>query len=337
MKIAILTHPLISNYGGILQAYALSTYLKRQGHDVVVLNRQSNLPLLLRLIKSILVALRHPRYYNPKYRHIAKFIKDNICYSAPLSTSGQMSSFIKKNQIDAVIVGSDQVWRHSFAMGYDYNYFLDFVPYEIKKLSYAASFGLSTWSYTQEQTSIIRQLIKRFSAISVREDEGAILCNNYLHTQATHVLDPTLLLNAEDYDNITSPRIVKNNYIFVYWLGSEADKEIVLSKISDKQHTIIDISLRGNRTLVPVEDWLSYIKYADYVVTDSFHGCVFSIIFQKQFSLSSNDSGGNGRLKSLFRMLNVNQTSGHIDYQDVNEKLASWRSISYNYINKALQ
>lgn len=336
MNISILTHPLGANYGGILQAYALSTYLREIGHNPIVLNRQSNLPLLHRIIKSVLVFFHHPRYHNPRYKYLKKFVKEKIKYSSPLSTSNQLSSFIKKNKIDAVIVGSDQVWRTDFAMGYGYNYFLDFVS-DIKRISYAASFGLSGWKYTKEQTNRIEVLLAGFSAVSVREDEGVVLCRENLNIEATHVLDPTLLLHASDYDTITSKRLIDEDYVFVYWLGPEDSKLRALEKIIDNKRKIIDISLRGKEPLMPIESWLSYIKYADFVVTDSYHGCVFSILFNKQFRMSSNDSGGNGRLESLFKMLQIDTQHNQLDYLRINNILDIEREKSYNFIKTALQ
>ncbi len=337
MKLAILTHPLGANYGGILQAFALSSYLKGQGHDVTVLNRQSNLPLAKRILKSVLVALHHPRYNNPRYKHLVSFVKKYINYSKPLSTDGQMSGFVKGKSMDAVIVGSDQVWRTGFAMGYGYNYFLDFVPAGVRKLSYAASFGLSQWEYNNEQTQRIKQLLSEFKAISVREDEGVQLCKDNMGVTADHVLDPTMLLNASDYEPVTSERKVKDDYVFVYWLGSAEEKQKAIEAASKESKRIVDISLRGSEPLMPIEDWLSYIKYADHVVTDSFHGCVFSILFGKQFTICANDSGGNGRLRSLFSILRIDTSSPQIDYTIVYDNLDNLRSRSYDFLNKALQ
>lgn len=337
MKIGILTHPLGANYGGILQAYALSTYLRKHGHDIVVLHRQSNLPFLKRLVKSVLVALHHPRYNNPRYKQLVSFVKKHINYSKPLQTDAQISKFVESNKLDAVIVGSDQVWRTGFAMGYGYNYFLDFVPAGVRKLSYAASFGLSQWEYNDEQTQRIRQLLSDFKAISVREDEGVKLCKDNIGVTADHVLDPTMLLNASDYEPVTSERKVKDDYVFVYWLGSAEEKQKAIEAASIECKRIVDISLRGSEPLMPIEDWLSYIKYADHVVTDSFHGCVFSILFGKQFTICANDSGGNGRLRSLFSMLGIDMSSPQIDYTIVYDKLDNLRSHSYDFLNKALQ
>lgn len=337
MKVAILTHPLGANYGGVLQAFALSRYLQKQGHRVSVLNRQADLPLVKRIVKYILVTLHHPRYNHPRYRHLVGFVKKYINYTKPLGTSAQMTRFIKKNGIEATIVGSDQVWRTGFAMSYGYNYFLDFVPTGVRRLSYAASFGLSEWEYSAEQTRRIKELVSDYNAVSVREDEGVILCKDNLSIRGEHVLDPTMLLEAEDYDIVSSHRLVNENYIFIYWLGSEEEKQKAIAKAKIEGQKLVDISLRGSEPLMSIEDWLSYIKYADHVVTDSFHGCVFSILFQKQFTICANNSGGNGRLKSLFAMLGIDPAVGKIDYTTVIETLNNKRSLSYGFINKALQ
>lgn len=339
MKIAILTHPLGVNYGGILQAYALSTYLEKEGHKVVLLNRQHDMSFLKRIIKLILIAIHYPRYYNPKYKKLKNFVKQNINYTKPIYSSAELANYLTNNNINWIIVGSDQVWRADFALGYGFNYFLSFVPSYIKKMSYAASFGLSEWKYTEEQTSKIKYLINKFDAISVREDEGVTLCKQNLHINTEQVLDPTMLLQAEEYASITSKRLVNMDYAFVYWLGSEEEKKKVLSSVIGKK--IIDISLKSSASLISIEDWLSYIKYADIVITDSYHGCVFSILFQKQFYICANKSGGNGRLKSLFATLDIgNMNDGinqPVDYSKIATVLESQRKKSFEFIRSAIK
>lgn len=337
MRISILTHPLGANYGGILQAFALSKYLQSQGHEVFVLNRHANMPLVKRMIKAVLVALHHPRYNNARYQHLSDFVKQYIPYTKPLYSKKQMTGFLQKKQVQASIVGSDQVWRAGFAMNYGYDYFLEFVPKDVKKIAYAASFGLNEWEYTDHQTRTIRHLVQDFTAVSVREDVGVNLCQEYLGVKAEHVLDPTMLICAEDYAAVTSSRIIPDNYVFVYWLGSAEEKQEALARVNLEGKKLVDISLRGAEPLLPVEDWLSYIKYADRVVTDSFHGCVFSILFGKQFTICANNSGGNGRLNSLFAMLGINPAQCKVDYNSVKEKLERQRQISYTFIKEALK
>ena len=337
MKIAILTHPLGANYGGILQAYAFSTYLTSQGHDVVVLNRQSELPWLKSKVRDLLISLHHPRYNNPRFKNLKEFVKKYINYSKPLPSTSSLTKFLRDNEIDSVIVGSDQVWRKDFAMGYGFNYFLDFVPDDLLKISYAASFGLSEWQYSEEQTTVIKKLLSSFVGVSVREFEGQSLCAKNLGILPTHVLDPTLLLDSSLYEKIASRPLSDEPYIFVYWLGLETEKQKAIQTSCPSDFKIIDLSLRGADSLVSIEDWLSYILHAEKVITDSFHGSVFSILFKKQFIVSENKSGGNGRLNSLFQMLNIDPSRKEIDYSSVYKILQSHRQTSYNYLNDVLK
>ena len=337
MKVAILTHPLGANYGGILQAYALSTYLTCQGHDVVVLNRQSELPWLKSKVRDLLISLHHPRYNNPRFKNLKEFVKKYINYSKPLPSTSSLTKFLRDNEIDSVIVGSDQVWRKDYAMGYGFNYFLDFVPDDLLKISYAASFGLSEWQYSEEQTTVIKKLLSSFVGVSVREIDGQDLCVKNLGISPKHVLDPTLLLDASFYQRIASRPLSDKPYVFVYWLGSEVEKQKAIQSSCPSGLEIIDLSLKTSDKLVSIEDWLSYILHAERVITDSFHGCVFSILFKKHFTISGNNSGGNGRLISLFKMLNIDCSHAEIDYSAVYKELDLHRQVSYNYLKDLLK
>lgn len=344
MRIGILTHPQSGNYGGILQCYALSAYLKEQGHMPIVIRRESDKGFFLWIaIRSILKNLHFPRYYTPnacdKTRLIRPFVEKHLVRTHSIHSQQKMRSVCEEYKFDAVIVGSDQVWRADYAMNFGYNYFLDFVPTDVKKLSYAASFGLSDWQYDLEQTNRIKDLLASFRGVSVREENAVSLCEDNLGITPKWLLDPTMLLKAEDYQSIMSPRIITEKYVFVYWLG---DKSLVAEDIDNykKQgYIIIDINLRDEREQESVEDWLSYINYADCIITDSFHGCVFSILFKKQFVVRMNKSGGISRLESLFKMMGIPmQIQGGLNtpnYDNIN--LEYWRMQSYNYLSETLK
>lgn len=334
MKIGILTHPLGANYGGILQAYALSVVLKDLGHSVTILRRDHDMPIYKRFIKQLLIAIKHPRYNSHKYIELRQFVDKNINESPIMYSSKQLGRYLEKENFGAVVVGSDQVWRADFALGFGYNYFLDFVPSHIKKFSYAASFGLSSWNYDLNQTQYIKSLIERFSKVSVREYCGQKLCKDHLDYNAQVVLDPTMLLESSRYSQIASPRKMEKNYVYVYWLGNEQEKQQILNMYKGKN--IIDISLRQNESLASIEDWLSYIKYADRIITDSFHGCVFSVLFNRQFVMYVNKLGGFGRIESLYKLLEIeyklNDIYQDIDYKAVNEKIKVLRKESLKFL-----
>ena len=252
MKIGILTHPQGSNYGGILQCYALCTYLKKLGHEPIVIQRVADKSFFLwSIVRNILKTLHFPRYYHPdeidRMANIRPFIQKHLARTEPVNSQNKMKKVCKKYGLDAVIVGSDQVWRHDYAMKYGFNYFLDFVPDDVVKASYAASFGLSDWQYTHRETEIIKQLLERFKGISVREEDAVSLIKDNTGKNALQLIDPTMLLKQEDYDNITNHRLVKEKYVFVYWLG---DKNLIASAIErykTEGYTIVNISSFGFR------------------------------------------------------------------------------------------
>lgn len=343
MKIGILTHPLRYNYGGILQCYALSTYLKKGGHEVMVIRRDHNLPSLKYFARQLLKRLHIKPYYNKideiKGSKIKGFVNKHFVRTKPIYSQSSMLNLCNKYHLNTLIVGSDQVWRRSFAMNYGYNYFLDFAPSGVRNLSYAASYGLSEWQYTPEETKIIKNLISRFKAVSVREDEAVSLCLNNLSLKAQQVLDPTLLLKKKDYMAITSSRLIEHPYLFVYWLGDKSRMDKAINSFKEQYDGRIKvISLRETSVLPPVEDWLSYIKNADRVLTDSFHGCALSIIFNRPLSVCLNESGGTGRINSLFKMLGISGDSiEKNNYEYINSNLMRLRNESEAFLNKSLQ
>ena len=209
MRIGILTLPLHTNYGGILQAYALQTVLERMGHEVVVFDTPKNkvLEILGRFFHK-LFALNLINSFVNKHDNLLKAI-----------ISRKITSFVRKNinlkkvrgfgslredDFDAIVVGSDQIWRAVYFPRWleqplD-NAYLSFTNgWNIKRISYAASFGTDEWEYTDKQTGICRECIKEFDAISVREESGVDLCKKYFGVNAQQVLDPTMLLDSVDY------------------------------------------------------------------------------------------------------------------------------------------
>lgn len=342
MNIGILTHPLNNNYGGILQAYALSSYLIQKGYHVIIIHREIDQSfILIRWMRRLLKTLHHPRYYHPnttdRTKNIRPFVSRYFEQTDPVVSQKQMRKVCQVYNLDMVIVGSDQVWRRDFAIKFGFNYFLDFVPKDCCKVAYAASFGINDWQYTIKETSKIKSLLKTFSGVSVREDEGINLLQDNVGIIAKHLIDPTLLLQSEKYDEIASSRIIGEKYIFVYWLGDRSELKEILTPYYVKKYSIVVVSLREDKEQISIEDWLSYIKYADFVVTDSYHGCVFAILYHKQFYIYKNNLGGNGRLSSLFRMLGIQDKLSDsditIDYESIDITLLKLRQEVDEFIN----
>ena len=345
MKVGILTHPQYINYGGILQCFALSTYLKIMGHEPIVIRRgpnQSN--IIKRLARSILKKIGIKRYNQvviDRTANVRSFVEQNINRTSVYNSNSMMKRVCSQYQLGAVLVGSDQVWRRDFAINYGMNYFLDFVPNHVIKSSYAASFGLNTWDYTNEESKQIKALLQSYKGISVREKEAVDLCKEHLNVKAELLIDPTMLLDDTIYGKYSSDRIIQQKYAFVYWLGNIND---ILKEITEYEalgYKVKLITLRGDHVVDSIEDWLSYIKFADIILTDSFHGCVFSMIFHKQFVAYCNQSGGYGRIQSLFESMGIPEKLQNpkmsVDYSLVNHHMETLRTKAKNYLGKVLQ
>lgn len=342
MRIGILTHPLIGNYGGILQALAMKRTLEDIGHDVIVLDRRHNLSILSRTIKSVgkFVGLR--RFASPfqQYEQQIKFISRNFNRTKELHSHKELVEAIKRNKLDFVIIGSDQVWNLSYTKKSGLDYWGDFMKdCQIHSFSYAASMGASDWSLDQPTTECIRKYLREFCGISVREFQTKKLLDEILGIPNIEwVLDPTMLQSKAFYNEYAAPRIIKDDYVFVYWLGDES----FIPDLSQQypNHEILKCKLGNPNYNLSVEEWLSAIKYADAIITDSFHGCAISIIYRKHFIPCINKLGGAGRLSSLFKHTGLdsklNAPLSIENYYHAEFCIKEAMQSSMNYLNKCL-
>ncbi|MDR1847440.1 MAG: polysaccharide pyruvyl transferase family protein [Bacteroidales bacterium] len=335
MKIGILTQPFSNNYGGVLQNYALQTVLKRQGFEPVTINSyfKPKLPLRLMLTllkrcfmkyilkKNIVVRVWPSRKEREIInQHFNRFVGKYICTTDSIHSKIKYEK-LQKYSFDAFIVGSDQVWRPRFSP-YLTNYFLDFLEgkHNIKKIAYATSFGVDKWEFTPQQTQKCLPLVKQFAAISVRETSAIALCRKYLDVDAVQVLDPTLLLKREDYLLLIEQENIpkKENLLFTYILNSNKETDRIIKDISSKLLLNIGSGMPPNflhlkKSKKDLNDciypsilqWLAGFRDAKFVVTDSFHGTVFSIIFNKPFLVFANKNRGNTRFDSILKLFHL--------------------------------
>jgi hypothetical protein len=326
MKIGILTLPLHSNYGGNLQAYALMKTLRGMGHEPWLINRRSNtrafwhLPwdVAKRAVQRYFLGKKGVSLLPDVERNIVElhsriFIAEHIQpQTKPFDSTAALRRDFINYDFDAVIVGSDQVWRSKYAPNVE-DFFLGFIDEasKIRRISYAASFGTDLWQFDTAQTERCRKLINRFFAVSVRESSGAALCLRYFGVNATHVLDPTLLLTQDDYlDLLPEGGKVreKGKGVLTYILDIDRPKEAVVQEVCDRLK-LASFSASGKkgdrtaplseRTAPPVEEWLRGFRDADFIITDSFHASIFAILFKKPFITIGNTSRGLTRLQSL--------------------------------------
>lgn len=335
MKIGILTLPLHVNYGGILQAYALQTVLTRLGHEPEVINREF-VPKRLRLssrkkpfayakriLKKLLIDHRQVIDVETKnYNEMsAKFNSCKVFMDAHISCRNVNAlSEIGEKEYDVIVVGSDQIWRPRYcptAWGEDKtNVFLAFAKgWNVRRIAYGASFGVDEWEFPEEHGEEYAALAQLFDAVSVREDSGVALCRDHLGVTAEHVLDPTMLLSADDYKALIDAAGVPQHDgdMFCYVLDRNKDKMALINGIA-RERSLTPYFIIGN-TMLPedmdgkvhplVETWLRAFADARFVVTDSFHGCVFSIIFGKPFVAIGNVGRGLSRMESLMRLFGL--------------------------------
>lgn len=319
MKIGILTLPLSNNYGGTLQNYALQVALKKLGHDSITLDyipKRHWFPWILENMKTILLffipskrrAITPTPYRWSRNKQFERFTSNHIIKTKTIREYS--SSLMKAYKLDAIIVGSDQVWRPKFNRHIESSY-LDFAyNYPIRKIAYAASFGVDTWEYTDQQTVACQQLAQQFDAISVREDSGIKLCEDYLHMKAVHVIDPTMLLEKSDYEElIEHVKKDETSFLAAYILDpTDKKNEIVTQKANEKNLLVRQFSMDKEAKL-SVYEWLSMFRDSSFVITDSFHGVVFSIIFGKEFLCLGNGKRGQSRIDSLMRLYETGKLS----------------------------
>ena len=320
MKTGILTFHHAKNYGAILQTFALQTTLKEMGANPYIIDRYT-------VGKTIIHRIYHtfdPRLilHRLSWSVFDQFSKKYLIpKTKKYKTINSLKYFEQKEKLDACIVGSDQVWRMEFsAIGY--NYFFDFIKdSNIRKISYAASFGKEKWKENESVTTHVKQLLKNFNSISVREKSGVKICSDIFDVNATHVIDPTLLLKREVYESIFLNDYPEkmNATLVTYVLGNPDAAKYChkFSKECDLDYVDLYYVPHINKFFlalkygikhylhISVPEWLWQIKSAKYVVTNSFHATIFSILFGKQFIVVDHPSGGTSRIDSLLELLGL--------------------------------
>jgi|SRR5690554_956070 len=377
MKIGILTQPLHNNYGGLLQAYALKETIESLGHEVIIINRRVKESSEIRRCASILKNKILGNKLSPSIllsksdkktisQNTIAFREKYIPNLSKLITNDREMKSLNTLGFDGYIVGSDQSWRPKYSPSIQ-NYFLDFAQNEtnLKRLTYSVSFGVSNWEFTQLDTKACASLVKKFDAISVREDSGIELVKNYLDCEATHLVDPTMLLNKADYTKITENEKVEKSEgtLKVYVLDRTQEKMDFFSsleaKLGLKQFQIMPDKRLNLDKVTDIKDliyphpakWLKGFQDAEFVITDSFHGTIFSILFNIPFLTIGNKSRGMARFESLLKMFdlenrlitNLNEVNieqlvnDQIDWKSVNDKLNDERARAYNFLEENLK
>lgn len=351
-KIAIITLQPHTNYGGILQAYALQTVLEKYGFGAEIIIPNDVEPLLP-WFKGM-----DPKDIRTVKQHTDRFI------SQYLHTRNVPFSGISSDDYAAYVVGSDQIWRYlivDIMLGDFENVFLKFTEgWDVRRISYAPSFGLDTWEAPEEMIPEISRLLAKFDAVSVRESSGVDLCRNLLgRKDAVNVMDPTLLLERSDYEAIIENCETKPvaGDAACYVLNRDSAKEELIRTVCETRNlTAFDLQSKvedagsavEERIQPPLEQWLRSFRDSRMVITDSFHATVFSIQFHRPFIVTGNAGRGLARLESILKALGLEK---HLclsvedydpDYsyeipEEAYERLAKLKISSSDFLSSSLE
>lgn len=360
-KSLILTINDYGNYGNRLQNYALNSILKKYGTVTTIYSSIDNNPqdrdLIYQIKEAIKLlyshfssserALRY-RKNHKAYKMSAKYVPDNS-----FSFSEKHGLVSKKTDcFDALVIGSDQVWNYKWLTKQGIGLRLgSFVSDEHPIVSYAASFGVS--EVEDDVKPIFQEYLPRLKAISVREDCGVELIKEMTGLDSTVVLDPTLMLASDKWLEITENFVSNGDkYVLTYFLGRPSDGQEQNIQAYAKAHgcrvrRMLD--LRDKETYVAgPQDFVELFSKAQYVFTDSYHACCFSILFHKQFTVfnragMTGKSSMNSRMETLFRLFDLDSVmmdSGlapEIDYEKVDQLLEQHRKESRDWLDKAME
>lgn len=367
MKIGILTFHYAHNYGAVLQTYALKKYLENQGCEVRILNYQNEtiarsykikLPykyhlsdilhprLFPSIIKSLLDRSYSKNHWERQHKLFEKFISGMLL-------EGDVHKFTKSDlemaDVDLIIAGSDQIWNEYLTGKMDPVYFIDFNTCA-KKMFYGVSNGRN--KVPDAQKEYYSETISKADYVSTREQGLGKSIGELIEQKVSHVVDPTLLLNKEDYEELAESIDVSEDYIFAYFIVEDEMLMDIAEYIARAlKCKLIELhyyklrSLKGHfqRADMGPKEFLKYIKNAKFVVTNSFHGTVFSVLYEKLFySVYSSDARKDELLEHLDLRRRHIYSIAEVDLNDcikydrVQEKAMEMRLESTEFLQKAI-
>ncbi|MBR6292507.1 MAG: polysaccharide pyruvyl transferase family protein [Bacteroidales bacterium] len=355
MRIALLNLPYDNNYGGNLQRYALMRMLQDMGHNVTHLNLRFDFNIAWYL-KPIEYSKRFIiKYLLGKDIQIkaektarAKYIKNcsitDTFYNRYITHTPVIKSkkeLIKYNDYEAFIVGSDQVWRKQIAAKNLPRYFFDYLKKSNKlRVAYAVSFGTAENELSSMEIKQYGLLYKNFKAVSVRELSAIDLLRKYNWSQPNpvHLLDPTFLLTPEHYKEIiiSGNTNACNGDLFCYILDRTQETDKIIQEVALEKNLKPYFIYLNDPVSIP--QWLRSFDEAKYVITDSFHGLVFSIIYNKPYRLIRNSFRGNARFDSIMQTFNLSdECNEEMKWDYVNETIKQYTSKASSFIAEALK
>ena len=354
--VGIITFHRAANYGAVLQSYALQQALESIGVKNEIIDYRCE-HIEQHYSPKPSVSIKHAKHFvlelmealqKSKVRKVFDhFLNNYLCLSQKV-TREELA--ILADKYNTVICGSDQVWNPISTNG-DYSYFLDFVSSDKKKLSYAASIGIDKWE--DSSLNAIKEHLRSFDAISIREPSSLDMVESLYDGDLAINVDPTVLLEVSKWEEIAEKsNRSENGFIFVYMMQpSDNLYKLAESLAREKGLDIISISMSENKCSIgqnvkgaSVNDYLWFIKNASYVVTNSFHGLIFSMIFEKDFywDYQTGKSMSNTRFDMLSKQYGIGcrcfddnkkpNDYERLDFQEIKETMKMQRLESLKYL-----
>lgn len=363
--VAFLTRHTVTNYGSLLQTYATQKAIEKLGHEAYCINYFRSDEKPNRLVKTLLQC--SPWNNNP-IKRLIYMVTQTPVYAFAGKRFEKYRKIVKLSdreynceqdlidncpKADVYMTGSDQVWNTITCDKIDPVFFMSFLKDEQKRVAYAGSFGSS--KVKEEDKELITSLLKKYSSISVRENSGVNIVNS-LGVDAKQVLDPTFLLSKNEWEELLPKRECNEKYVLVYQLHPNKQfdkyaKDFAKSK-GLKLYRISHCFLHATRSgrfisCPPIEEFMWYIKNAEYFLTDSFHGTAFSIGFNTQF-VNVLPSKYSERISSILQLIGYEDrilqsyddfdiTDNRIDYSKVNKIIEAERNKSYEILREMIE
>lgn len=314
MKVGILTFHWATNYGAILQCFALQSYLKEQGHCAEVINYKPK-----RYDKTIFKSIRTREIFHlktflcglNKEKELSKFRKEHLHLTHRFYEHEEVAKIVDK--YDVIISGSDQILNPYFLLEGENNTYtpIYFQPYLYRglKVAYAVSFGCTI--YPQKASDIASKLIVNFDKISVREKSGVDIVNGWGRFDVELVPDPTLLVDKKFYENIIKNKLDNRNYVYAFFIRNIEERKKALHAVLD-----YNVIINNDSNKFSLEDWLSRIAYSSCLITDSFHAMVMALKLEVPFVIITNDKGNAGMNDRFYSILSFLELEERIIYKE---------------------
>jgi len=365
-NVGIMTWFTYNNYGTLLQVSALSKIISDMGYNPLVINyipriRKTNIfDMNFSYMNNNILEKEKKKKYKCTIENNNKKFEEYRNNKLKFTDIADSHIELKKiaQEMDKIVCGSDQIWSPTV---YDSRYYLDFVDDKSKKIAYAPSFGVSTIKSKYIENEI-KQLLNEFSSLSVREEAGKKIIKNLIQKDVKIVLDPTLLLDCTEWDkylNFANEKPNNNKYILCYFLGNNKEYYKLAKKISNQLNIelkIIPTNYKSLNSKIDFADncgpseFVKLIKEASYVLTDSYHGMLFSIIYNVQFIIlkrfKDNHLSQNSRIYNTLKVLNLTDRlycknldhilNNEINYQKINKKVEELKKESLKYLKEAI-